>query len=105
MTCLALYIHMVSHNACGSVTSELMRFISHFITSKHLPHPRQQSKARSLHSQPAVTDVGYGHVFVQAEKYMYEHNEMHARIVSCSDPLDDSIHKGSGIAPTQAKMH
>ena len=50
-------------------------------------------------------DVGYAHVFAQAAKYMYVHSDMHARIVSCSDPLDYSIHKGSGIAPTRPKMH
>ena len=64
MTCLAhhlalaLAIHMVSY---GSVTSELMRFISYFITCKHLPH--QGNKTRLA----ASTNHGDGmHVTVSS---------------------------------------
>ena len=38
-----LYMHLVNHNACGSVTSEIHQPL---ITTKHLPHQGQYNKTR-----------------------------------------------------------
>ena len=57
ITCLAHHPALYTPGepeCCGSVTSELMRFISHFITSTHLPHQGNKTRLGRLHSQPAV---------------------------------------------------
>ena len=45
---------MVNQNACGSVTLELMRFISHFITANTCFTKGNKTRLGCLHSQPAV---------------------------------------------------